>query len=518
MDALLADDDLTEFGLTLSDKAPTLSMESGALRTESGALSVFVAPTPVKKATGPVKICLTMIGKDEEELVYRCFGTLAHLLDAIVVNDNGSCDKMSDKILEFGMEHDIPTRVIHKRWKNFGTNRNYALDGANELTDELDANAQWYYLQYDFDSQLFGPEGQGTRMELDKDSFTDQGVHIWNCWPRGSHWPNIFLVRKDCNPRWFGGAHECLDTKDAKGIAYSTIPKEAGFTLPSHEGARNDVGYRKHRSDYFANVDWMREYPDCPYTTRWMYYCSQSSFHAGMHHECIEWGKKRIAATSGGNPDEPYWSAQYVGLSYLKLFQAKLKELDIKEGDGFQSFFEKLDMETLALRTRGLAYLRKSIDMAPGRRESAHELIWWLRGQGDIGEAYRVGLDVDTHYHNLGSLFQNAYTSNFTFPDELAFICYLHGDLLRAIHIWKRLIKEDLIRNEDQEKRIRGLLETCKQWYTYNGRAEICRKEGRHKMAHDILKASVNPERDVVGRDYKSTEINLKLYDLRRIA
>jgi glycosyltransferase involved in cell wall biosynthesis len=97
------------------------------------------------------KICLNMIVKNESRVIRRCLESVKPLIDYYVIVDTGSTDGTQNIIRE--VMASIPGELHEAEWKNFGFNRNIALDHAKGKGDYLlfiDADEEFIY-DPDFD-------------------------------------------------------------------------------------------------------------------------------------------------------------------------------------------------------------------------------------------------------------------------------------------------------------------------------------------------------------------------------
>ncbi|KAA3630741.1 MAG: glycosyltransferase [Proteobacteria bacterium] len=86
-------------------------------------------------------LCLTMIVKDEAQVIARCLSSVAPFIDYWVVVDTGSTDDTIAIVRE--RLADIPGTIVERPWVNFGHNRNEALElakGKAEFLLTIDAD------------------------------------------------------------------------------------------------------------------------------------------------------------------------------------------------------------------------------------------------------------------------------------------------------------------------------------------------------------------------------------------
>ena len=73
-------------------------------------------------------ICLNMIVKNETKNLERLFKSLHKVIDYYVIHDTGSTDGTPEKIKEILGNYNISGEIHHEKWKNFGYNRQKAID------------------------------------------------------------------------------------------------------------------------------------------------------------------------------------------------------------------------------------------------------------------------------------------------------------------------------------------------------------------------------------------------------
>ena len=70
-----------------------------------------------------VKICLTLIVKDEGEEIERCLESVKDIIDCISISDIGSTDRTIPTIKRFMEKTEIPGKIYIHEWVDWGTNR-----------------------------------------------------------------------------------------------------------------------------------------------------------------------------------------------------------------------------------------------------------------------------------------------------------------------------------------------------------------------------------------------------------
>jgi glycosyltransferase involved in cell wall biosynthesis len=222
-----------------------------------------------------------MIVKNETAVIRRCLASVRPIIDYWVIVDTGSTDGTQEMIKEF--MKDIPGELHERPWKNFGHNRNEALDLARDKAD--------YVLIIDADDTLrFDPAFQ--LPELTKDAY-----RIWI--EHGSmRYTRYQLIRGKAPWKWQGVLHEVL-TCD---VPYTHGDLEHVTYFFGADGDRS-----KDPKKYLKDAKILEEaLKEDPSSTRYTFYLAQSYRDAGEKEKSIEWYEKRIAM--GGWQEEVFWS------------------------------------------------------------------------------------------------------------------------------------------------------------------------------------------------------------------
>lgn len=91
------------------------------------------------------KICLTMIVKNDDEVIENCLESVKGIIDCISISDMGSKDNTVQIIKEFMKRTGIPGKVYEHSWKNYGHNKTLALQASQKTLRELGFSLQESY-------------------------------------------------------------------------------------------------------------------------------------------------------------------------------------------------------------------------------------------------------------------------------------------------------------------------------------------------------------------------------------
>jgi glycosyltransferase involved in cell wall biosynthesis len=241
-------------------------------------------------------ICLNMIVKNESRVIKRCFDSVKNLIDTWVIVDTGSTDGTQELIKQ--LLKDKPGELYEKPWKNFGYNRQEALELARGKAD--------YVLIIDADDELIFEPGF-IMPELLYDAY---------CIKQKEALENVFrehdiylLVKNDGDFEWKGCLHEHLNMKKQKSTAF----------IPYIKNQYNGDGNRsrdenKIKQDIALLQDAIARNDEVP---RALFYLGRTYWSIKAYASAIKCFEKRASLL--GDPLEVYHSLLYIGISQQKL-------------------------------------------------------------------------------------------------------------------------------------------------------------------------------------------------------
>ena len=83
------------------------------------------------------KLILISIIKNEEQIIKRCLTSILSIIDGICITDTGSTDNTVNVVNDFFKEIEIPAKLYHDEWKNFGHNRSNSFLNGVDFCKEL---------------------------------------------------------------------------------------------------------------------------------------------------------------------------------------------------------------------------------------------------------------------------------------------------------------------------------------------------------------------------------------------
>jgi glycosyltransferase involved in cell wall biosynthesis len=224
-----------------------------------------------------------MIIKNEAHVIQRCLRSVLPFIDRWVIVDTGSTDGTQDLVRE--QLRSKPGTLYERPWKNFGHNRNEALQLAAPQAD--------YLFFIDADEQLILPQGYQRHV------LTAAGYHL-NVKYGGLNYARCALVSARSPWRWEGVVHEYL----ACTGPYKLETLHGPTIFVTHDGARS-----KDPDTYLKDAalleEALRENPNHPRNT---FYLAQSYRDARQPEKSREVYRRR-AQLQGW--EEETWYALY---------------------------------------------------------------------------------------------------------------------------------------------------------------------------------------------------------------
>lgn len=239
-----------------------------------------------------MKICLSMIVKNESLVIERCLSSIKDYIDCWAICDTGSTDETQEIIKNY--LKDIPGELIQDEWVDFSTNRNRALDIARKKAD--------YILFIDADDIFI------IKNKFVFNNLTAKNYSILINHAELKH-QRIQLISKDSDAHYEGVLHEAI---------WTTMPIEflSGIEIKILGGGNRQQNPNKSYNDALVL---QKEIDKDPTNTRYMFYLAQTYSDAGEYQKAIYYYKQRVLM--GGWIEEIYCSQYRIGLCAERLQQ-----------------------------------------------------------------------------------------------------------------------------------------------------------------------------------------------------
>lgn len=216
------------------------------------------------------RVVLSMIVKNEEDVIERALKSAATWCHTVVLCDTGSTDKTVEVARAAGEKHGIKVVVFHDEWKDFATNRNLSLVRARDI-----AGPDGYITFLDADDEFVYPtDGSFVLPELTGAVYAVT-VRLGN-----SRYKRFNVVKSTTKCVWVGRIHECLSFEgELLNLEWPEIRCGSG-------GARS-----KDPKKFLKDAEVLTP----PQNAREVFYLAQSYRHAGVTDKALEWYRARAA-------------------------------------------------------------------------------------------------------------------------------------------------------------------------------------------------------------------------------
>jgi tetratricopeptide (TPR) repeat protein len=242
-----------------------------------------------------IKICMNMIVKNESRIILRLLQSILPIVDNYVICDTGSTDNTKELITSFFSGHGILGHVVEEPFRDFGYNRSFALQKADELFPECD-----YILLLDADMVFKYASASSFRAFLETGK-TD-GIDAFHIFQGDDayFYKNTRVVRTGIGASYWGVTHEYVNLRD--NSQYRLMPKDVAFI--------HDIGDGGAKADKFdRDIRLLKQgLVDNPTSERYMFYLANSYRDHGDTDLAIDMYKRRIDAKGWF---EEIWYAMY---------------------------------------------------------------------------------------------------------------------------------------------------------------------------------------------------------------
>ncbi len=336
-------------------------------------------------------ICLNMIVKDEASVIERCLASVKPFVTHWVIVDTGSTDGTQDIVRRFMA--DVPGELHERPWRNFGHNRNEAL--------ELARGQAGYLLMMDADNSFHAPAGwrwpalgaPGYYVQMDLN---------------GTRYQQCLLISTALPWRWEGVLHEYLTA----GAHPPLGTLEGPWVQARREGARSRDPLTFHK-DAALLEDALRQEPG---NARYAFYLAQSWRDAGEPEKARQAYLARVAM--GGWAEEVWFS----------LYQAA-------------ALAERLQHPAAEVQAAYLA----AYQYRPARAEPLVALARWHNRRQEWAMAQLYARAAAGLPRPADLLFMDEGAYRWGALDEAAVAAYWLGDHLESFRLCMQLLDGDLL-------------------------------------------------------------------------
>lgn len=359
----------------------------------------------------PVKICVNLIVRDEEDNMAQCFASLGGIPDAYAICDTGSKDNTINKIKEVAEKRNLPGEVISEEWRHFGHNRSLALRHAEAVTKRIDPNATWYALFMDADNRAHSYDGKMGHYELDKEKLTHDSYDV-EMRSGGTSYHFIWLCRLDPKKKWkwVGRRHETC-TPDGQWSCKSDTLK-GGYVVSGRNGFR-----KKNPYTYAEDLcEFLKDLKDDPKNDRAMFYAAQSARDTGFPDVAKQYYKRRAAM--GGWQEEVYESLLWLARSKM--------DKDPEDPKCWKLFME-------------------AIQASPGRYEAPYYLVKMCRDKKAWQLGWNIAQATLARSDPYRPLFLDRSIQDYKFFDEASLCAFYAGEKKKYIELANKALSSPSI-------------------------------------------------------------------------
>lgn len=241
-----------------------------------------------------------MIVKNESKIISRLLTSVLPLIDSYCICDTGSTDDTVEIIEAFFKEKDVPGKVVHKAFIDFGFNRSYALKQCNDME-----NADYILL---LDADMILKINPTVDIKTLKDGLTKDAYYVYQG-TDSFYYKNIRVLKNDPLFSYWGVTHEFIKIKDDASI--DVFQKDVFFI--------DDIGDGGCKTDKFErDIELLKKgLEDLPNNERYTFYLANSYRDAKQYENAIETFKKRVQL--GGWKEEVWHSVYSIGNCYKHL-------------------------------------------------------------------------------------------------------------------------------------------------------------------------------------------------------
>lgn len=315
--------------------------------------NVTTEPAELPKIKRPV-IYLTMIVRDELQVITRCLDSCLPLIDSLIIHDTGSTDGTPDLIAQWAMDHSVPLHLKVVPWVHFAHNRTAVLDDFDRIAKDEHGNERiCYSLMIDADEVFRYPPDYSLGKTIKEDGFS--ALYDVECRYSTLRYPRQKLVRNSHRWHYRGVVHEFLEMRSSPlgiGVTRSQLP---GLWIePLQDGARSHDP-KKFLKDAELLEEALKTEKDLGLCARYQFYLAQCWKDAGYPEQAYP--EYRIRT-------DQYRGVGYVEEEYVAVLNLLRLVDTVRKPEGMPAILPGLIQRSLV-----------SFENAPQRWETRMELI-----------------------------------------------------------------------------------------------------------------------------------------------
>lgn len=335
------------------------------------------------------KLILNTIVKNEAHCIIGMLTSAIKISDAIVIADTGSTDGTQELILNFGKENNIPTYVFERPFDNFENSRNFGLQKARDVVDELGWDKNDCFTWWCDADETIIVDPKFTKSQFTKD------FYMMNTFIGQMKYTRNTFCRVSKPFRFYGPVHEflvCDDQNITSGLAENVFVdvKMIGASWQGSIPAK--YMDHAHKLEDYINND--RKDP------RWIFYTAQSYHDSATLPDNVEENAERMRRSMKYYKERVSRNDGYAEEIYYSQFRVGTIMRNLEEP-------WSLTMQELL----------KAYSMDPVRGESIKIIIDYYLQVGEYNLAYLYSKFAKANFHG-----KNPYPSRLLFVDEALYI------------------------------------------------------------------------------------------------
>ena len=363
------------------------------------------------------KLILNTIVKDEAHCILIMLESAAKISDAIVIADTGSTDGTQEIIKKFGEDNNIPTYVFERPFDDFEKSRNFGMEKARDVVNELGWNPNDCWTWWCDADETIVVDPKFNKNQFNKDLF------MINTYIGQMKYTRNTFARVSKPFRFYGPVHEfivCDDQNITSGLA-ENIHVDVKMIGKSWQGDISQK-YLSHSHKLEAYIAADRKDP------RWIFYTAQSYHDSASMKDnkeeneerlrrSIKYYRERVSRTDG-YAEEIYYAQYRIG-TIMRILEEP---------------WHLTHMELL-----------KAYQIDPMRGESIKVIIDYYLQIGDWNMAYLYSKFAKTTFHA-----KNPYPTRLLFVDEATYVwrfaeahaaaCYYTGRMDEAKQTYQEIV------------------------------------------------------------------------------